>query len=214
MEQDQTSADPQTQPNPENPGATDSSTAGASAAGQDETTAQSGEQSSSTQSADPAFDALQNELTDTKMRLQELTNISQRALADLQNFKRRSEEEKFGIIAFANAGLMTDLIPSVDNIHRALEHAPTDLALQEWLTGVTASLRELENTLTAKGLKPIESQGQNFNPNLHEALLTVDGEKDMVIKELEKGYYLGEKVLKRAKVSVGNGNTPEQTPPQ
>ncbi|MFO0780667.1 MAG: nucleotide exchange factor GrpE [Candidatus Gracilibacteria bacterium] len=57
----------------------------------------------------------------------------------------------------------------------------------------------------AKNLKPIDALNQKFDPNIHEALLTGPGEKDLVIQEFEKGYMLGDKVLKRARVQVGNG---------
>lgn len=145
---------------------------------------------------------LQQELEVTKEQLQNLTAVSQRALADLQNFKRRTEEEKASFITFANAELLIALLPNIDNIHRALDHEPKDA---EWATGAAQTLKQLIDTLEKIGLKTINTKDQKFDPNLHEALITAPGEKDLILQELEKGYTYNDKVIKRARVSVGNG---------
>jgi molecular chaperone GrpE len=166
----------------------------------------SGDSSTTAQSDDSQtdFTALQQELKANKEQLEKLTIISQRALADLQNYKRRTEEEKAGFITFANAELLAAILPSIDNIHRALAHDPKDA---EWVKGTEQILAQLIDTLTRLGLKPIETAGQKFDPNLHEALLTGPGPKDQIIAELEKGYTFNDKTIKRSRVSVGNGES-------
>lgn len=144
---------------------------------------------------------LQQELEQTQTKLQEMTKITQHALADLQNFKRRSEEEKSSFATYANADLILALLPAIDNINRALAHEPKDT---EWAKGVEQSLKQLTQTLEKRGLTVIPTTGQKFDPRLHEALLTGPGEKDMILAELEKGYILGEKVIKPARVKVGS----------
>ncbi len=134
-----------------------------------------------------------------------MTNITQHALADLQNFRRRAEEERAGYVAYANANLLNELLPVLENINKALAHEPKDA---EWIKGATQIFQQFQQTLEKQGLKPIEAAGKPFDPNVHEALMTGPGTKDQVLEEFEKGYMLGDKVLKRSRVKVGNGETP------
>ena len=154
---------------------------------------------------------LQTELEESKNRLNELTRISQQALADLQNFKKRTEEEKTRFLAFANASLISDLLPVLDNIDRATTHLPEDPSAKEWAQGILGILKQMEQILQDKGLTVIDTNNQNFDPNFHEALLTTDGPNELIIKELEKGYKLGDKVIRRAKVTVGHGENNTST---
>lgn len=165
--------------------------------------AQGGNASTDAQETD--LNALQIELQQTQEKLKEMTNITQHALADLQNFRRRAEEERASYVSYANAGLLTDLIPVLENMNKALAHDPKDA---EWIKGAEATMRQFQNILSQKNLKPINALNQPFDPNIHEALLTGPGEKDQVVQEFEKGYMLGDKVLKRARVQVGNGEQP------
>lgn len=156
------------------------------------------------------FSSLVAELEDSKVKLAELTQISQQALADLQNYKKRTEDEKIKFVAFANASLITDLLPILDNIERATTHLPEDPAAKEWANGMLIIFKTLSETLNARGLEVIPTEKQNFDPNLHEAVMTENGAQDQIIRELEKGYRLGDKVLRRSKVIVGNGQTPSE----
>ena len=140
-----------------------------------------------------------------KVKIAELTNISQQALADLQNFKKRSEEEKIQFLSFANAALITDLLPALDNMERALAHIPEEPAAKEWAQGILATMKQLEQILAEKGLEKIESDRKDFDPQFHEALMTEEGEQDKVVRAVSKGYKIGKKVIRRAKVAVGHG---------
>ena len=145
---------------------------------------------------------LKNEFDETKKRLEEMTKIAQHALADLQNVQRRSEEDKKNWILYANAELLRELLPAIDNMNRALTHEPKD---EEWTKGIEQTMRQFWQILEKRNLKIIETKDQKFDPKIHEALMTGPGEKDMILEEFEKGYMLGEKVLKPARVKVGNG---------
>lgn len=143
--------------------------------------------------------------TDTlKKQLAEMTEMAKRTMADIQNLKRRQEEERKVIITMANMDLIRSLIPHLDNVDRAIAHTPegTD---PNWFQGLEMSLKQIHATLEAQGVKPMETINQPFNPDLHEAVAQGPGPKDQVIAEMEKGYMLGEKVLRHAKVQVGNG---------
>lgn len=155
-----------------------------------------------TGSSDKDLTALQQELDETQNKLKEMTNITQHALADLQNFRRRAEEERAGYVAYANANLLNELLPVLENINKALAHEPKDA---EWIKGATQIFQQFQQTLEKQGLKPIQAAGKKFNPTVHEALMTAPGEKDLIVEEFEKGYLLGDKVLKRSRVKVGNG---------
>ncbi len=151
----------------------------------------------------PEFENLQKELTDTQQKLQEMTGISQRALADLQNYRRRVEEEKAAFIEFANAALFAELLPAIENIKRTIDHETKD---EEWIKGATTTMAQITTMCEKHGLKAIPSKpGDQFNPALHEALLAAPGPKDQILEVLENGYMLGERVLKQVRVKVGNG---------
>lgn len=144
-----------------------------------------------------------NELEETREQLRIMTETAKRALSDLQNFKRRTEEEKSAFIQYANASLFTEMLPAIQNMQRSLQHEPKD---EEWTKGAIQTMKQLLSTCEKAGLSPIHaSSGTPFDHNFHEALLTAPGEKDIILEELEPGFMLGEKVLKPARVKVGNG---------
>lgn len=160
----------------------------------------------STQNQD--YEYLKKELEETQTKLKEMMQISQQALADLQNFKRRTEEEKTAFAVYANSELLVALLPAIDNMNRALQHEPKN---EEWGKGITQTVKQLLQALEKWGLATIPTIGQHFNPKYHEALLEGSGEKDIIMAELEKGYMLGDKVLKPARVQVGNGEEKKDT---
>jgi len=139
-------------------------------------------------------------------KIQELTNALARSMADLQNHKRRAEEDKFKLIKFANNDLLKKLIPIVDHFDRSAKHLPEELKDNDWTKGVIQVHDELLKTLETVGVKKITTIGEKFNPTLHEALMQGPGEQDVIIEEFEAGYTYNEETLKAAKVKVGNGS--------
>lgn len=145
----------------------------------------------------------EDELTKLRAELESMTELAKRTMADFQNFKRRQDDERRVIITMANVDLIRSLIPITDNLDRAKQHVPA--GAEEWFKGVEMCSAQLHKVLNESGMKPIESLNQPFNPDLHEALAQGPGPKDTVIEELEKGYMLGDRVIRHAKVKVGNG---------
>lgn len=143
-----------------------------------------------------------DEATALQAELEKMTTIAKQALADLQNFRRRAEEEKAAFVTFANAQLVTALLPTLNSINLALKHEPKDA---EWTKGAEQIFKQILEAFAKQGLQEIPTLNQPFNPRLHEALLVAPGEKDLVLEELEKGYMLGDRVIKQARVKVGNG---------
>lgn len=129
----------------------------------------------------------------------------QRAEADLINFKKRSEQEKAEIAKFANAVLVMSLLPILDDFERALDNVSIKLAGFTWVDGIRLIQRKLQAVLESQGLSQIEALGNDFDPAVHEAVLSEEGEEGKVIEELQKGYKFHERVLRPAMVKVGKG---------
>jgi len=136
------------------------------------------------------------ELEKLKEELDQMSELAKRTMADFQNFKRRQEEEKGMLIKMANVGLIKTILPTLDNLHRAEG---------ELTEGVKMCVNQLEKALEDAGLEEIKAEGQQFDPELHEAILQGEGDHDMIIKVIEKGYKVGNRVVRHAKVQVGNG---------
>lgn len=157
--------------------------------------------------SDPKDDGItsesKDELNKLKQELEAMTETAKRTMADMQNMKRRQDEERSTVIFMANAELIKSLLPALDNLNRAKQHVPQ--GAEDWAKGIEMSTEQINQTLKDMGLTTIETEGAQFNPDLHEALMSEPGEKDIVLEELEKGYMLGNKVLRHAKVKVGNG---------
>ncbi len=144
----------------------------------------------------------------TTRELAELKDKYLRLYADLENFRRRTAREKLDLISNANESLLQALIPVVDDFQRAMqsiENTDDVAALKE---GVSLIYHKLFKTLEGKGLKPMVAKGEPFNADLHESVTQFpapsDDLKGKVIEEIEKGYYLNDKVIRFAKVIVGS----------
>ncbi|MFC1616094.1 nucleotide exchange factor GrpE [Patescibacteria group bacterium] len=143
------------------------------------------------------------EFEELNQKLTEMTETAKRAMADMQNMKRRFEEEQIALFSRANANLIKELLPVLDNLDRALAHIPEEA--KEWGEGLTMSVNQQKKVFEDFGLKEIEAEGQPFDPDLHEAVVQGPGKKDMVVEEFEKGYKIGDLIIRHSKVKVGNG---------
>ena len=148
----------------------------------------------------------QKEIKRLKEELERLKDIAGRAQADLQNAKDRLERDAEDLRKFAGASMLIDLLPVIDNLQRAFAHLPKDLQDHEWVKGIEAVEQNLMKKLEEAGLKKIESLNQPVDPAKHEVLQAGPGEKDKVIEVFEDGYELHDKILRPAKVKVGDGS--------
>lgn len=138
-----------------------------------------------------------------------------RAEADLQNFKRRSEQERDESRKFAHASLIINILPIVDDFERAFSSLDSHLAGLSWFDGIYLIYRKLSQLLENAGVRPIQAEGQQFDPRYHEAVAHVDGEEGKVLSEVQRGYTLHDRVLRPAMVVVGNGSKPaDETAPE
>ena len=140
--------------------------------------------------------------------LAELKDKYLRLYADFENFRRRTAKEKLELIGTANEGLLKALIPVVDDFERAMHSIETTSDIEAVKEGISLIYTKLDKTLESKGLKPMVSKGEPFNADLHESVTQFpapsDDLKGKVIDEVEKGYYLNDKVIRFAKVIVGS----------
>jgi molecular chaperone GrpE len=136
-----------------------------------------------------------------------------RAVAELDNYKKRAVKEKADAIKYGNETLIRDLLPLVDNIDRALKHAETSCDFEAFKKGLAMLQTQLICSLGKHGVEAIDCASKAFDPNYHEALMQVpsmDHETNQIVDELEKGYLLNGRLLRPSKVSVckrpDNGN--------
>ena len=148
---------------------------------------------------------LQNEVE----RLQTLADdYQQRALrtqADFDNFRKRTQKEKEDFAKYASSKLITELLPIIDNFGRAITAAGDIADSDSFAKGVGMIFRQLEGVLKAEGLEPMETVGQPFNPEFHQAIMQVESdeyEEGIVVEEVQKGYILKDRVLRPAMVKV------------
>jgi len=155
----------------------------------------------------------------------ELKDRLLRALAETENVRRRGEREREDTKQFAISRFARDMLGIADNFARALSHLPqavrdaADPQVRSVIDGVEATERQLMATLANHGIKPIETEGAKFDPNLHQAIAEVPGEgrpAGSIVNVVQGGFTIGERLLRPAMVTVarkeaGNGAAPGES---
>ena len=129
----------------------------------------------------------------------------QRAEADFSNYKRRMEQERDETRRTANAALIINILPVLDDLERALASLDIRLAGLTWFDGIRLIYRKLLLVLENAGVSQIEAEGQTFDPRFHEAMMHGEGPEGKVVAEVQRGYKLHDRVLRPAMVVVGRG---------
>ena len=143
-----------------------------------------------------------------KVELQQEKDKFLRLFAEFENYKKRTSKERIELFSTASEDVMRKLLPVVDDFERALIHIEDDKEAEELRKGVLLIYQKLLNTLEQKGLKAIQvEKGEPFNADNHEAVTQIpaptDDLKGKIIDVIEKGYTLGEKVIRFPKVVIG-----------
>lgn len=128
-----------------------------------------------------------------------------RAVADLENYKKRAAKDKAEAIKYGNETLLRDLLPLVDSLERALLHAEKSNDFESFKKGLALLQEQLLCSLGKHGVEAIDCAHKAFDPHFHEAMMQVvsaDHEQNQIVDELEKGYLLNGRLLRPAKVSV------------
>ncbi|MBU1130537.1 nucleotide exchange factor GrpE [Patescibacteria group bacterium] len=146
----------------------------------------------------------QNKLEELQAKCDEYLNGWKRAKADYENFKKESEKRVTGLVEFATAGMILEILPVHSHFKLALEHVPEDDKKAEWVQGIMHIKREFEDFFKKLDIVEIKTIGEKFNPEFHEAVSheESDQEDDIIIKEVQPGYMLKEQVIQPAKVVV------------
>jgi len=147
-------------------------------------------------------------LEQKEAEIQALKDKILRQAADIENTRKRLERDRTEAIAYANESLIRELLAVVDNLERAIQHAEQDTDNQTLLEGVKMTHKHFLDTLARFGCRPFESQGKDFDPCFHEAILQQESEEyppNTVIQEFQRGYTLHERLLRPALVAVSKG---------
>jgi len=153
--------------------------------------------------------SLEDQLAQARADADKYLNNWRRAEADLQNYKRRAEQERDESRRFAQASIIINLLPILDDFERAFGSLDTRLAGLTWFDGIRLIYRKLQALLESVGVQPIQAEGQTFDPRYHEAVAHADGEEGKVVAEVQRGYKLHDRVLRPAMVIVGRGKSDE-----
>jgi molecular chaperone GrpE len=155
---------------------------------------------------------LNQKITELEEKVADLNDQLLRKAADVENFRKRMNQDKQNAIEFANQSLLVDIIPVIDDLERAIQSAQASAELSEMPTGklmidgLTMIQKRLTGQLESKwGLKRFNSAGEPFDPNRHEAMFmekSPDIEEPMVQEEFSKGYMLKDRVIRAAQVKV------------
>jgi len=162
------------------------------------------------------LDALRKELEQVRAQAQEYLEGWQRERAAFANYRKRVEAERAQFAAEATALFIRKLLPILDDFERALRTLPDNLRHLTWVEGVALIYRKLQLALESEGVRPIEVKpGDPFDPMLHEAVLyePAEGFEDgQIVEELQRGYKLGERVLRPTLVKVARKVEPGPEP--
>ena len=151
-------------------------------------------------------------MTKKKDKLEDLEQQSgeylagwQRAQADYHNLEKEVAKSKKNIIKFANADLLTEILPVYDNLKLAIQHIPEDQRKQDWVIGIDHIKNQFQQFLEKSGIQEIKTKDQEFDPEIHEAVKDKEDNREsngIIKKEIKAGYKLHDKVLYPAKVVI------------
>jgi len=148
------------------------------------------------------------EILSPEDQIAQLTANWKRTAADFENYKKRRESESKELFEFAKEMAVLKLMPSLQSLEQVLFYAPDDEKYKDWLTGLKATIAQLEKTMEELGVVKIKTVGEQFDHERHEAVEEIDPpaggqEAGKIIKELQPGFTLNNKVIIPAKVTVG-----------
>ena len=148
-----------------------------------------------------------DELEKAQQQVLEYKDKYLRLVAEFDNFRKRTAKERLELIQTANKETIISLLDVLDDSERAAKQLETADNIAAVKDGISLVFNKLKSTMTNKGLKPMESIGQEFNPDLHEAITEIPAptpkQAGKVIDEMQKGYYLNDKLIRYARVVVG-----------
>lgn len=140
-------------------------------------------------------------------KIEELTDKLTRQMAEFDNYRKRTEKEKSGMYEIGAKDVIEKILPVIDNFERGLAAVPEEQKEDSFVTGMEMIYKQIMTTLDGIGVKPIEAVGQEFNPDLHNAVMHVEDEElgeNIVAEEFQKGYTYRDSVVRYSMVKVAN----------
>lgn len=159
----------------------------------------------SDEAAPEVLPSLEEQLEEARAEAAKNLDGWMRAQAEFANARKRFEKQRNEAYVNATADVVTRLLPVLDDFERALESVPADISSHSWFEGIQLVQRKLNGILEAFNVTPIEAVGQSFDPNLHEAFsqeASDEYESGVITRELQKGYCMGERVIRPSLVYV------------
>jgi molecular chaperone GrpE len=159
--------------------------------------------------ADPA--QVQQRLTAEQQKAEECLDQLRRTQADFVNYRRRMSQEQAEARIAAQSAMLSQLLPVLDDLGRALGAAPPELATHPWVQGLFLVARRLTTLLGQLGVRQIGTAGEPFDPHRHEAITTevrTDVPEGTILHVIQPGYVLGERVIRPAQVVVARAPSP------
>lgn len=151
------------------------------------------------------IELLQTSLEEMTAKAGEYLDGWQRARAEFANYKKRVLKENTEIRQVARGDVIKIYLDILDDLERALDDKPTQGEGKSWSEGIELIVQKLHNRLEAEGIKPMNPLGEEFDPNIHEALMKAESdeyESGQIMEVMQKGYWIGDKVLRPALVRV------------
>lgn len=151
------------------------------------------------------IDDLQQEIENLKCNIEEMQNSYLRVMADFDNYRKRQRDDLAQQKHLIREDIIGKVLGLIDNLDRTVLAAEAEHSYESLMEGVTLTLKSIREVLAREGLQPIEAVGQEFDPNLHEAMFCEESdecEHNIITEELEKGYMLNGRVLRPSKVKV------------
>ncbi len=145
------------------------------------------------------------EIENLKLQLEQKSDLLLRTAAEFDNFKKRTERERASVAEFAKANVIKELLPILDNIDRAA--TLEDKASADYIKGIELIVKQLEGISAVLGITEVANVGDAFDPNCHEAVMHIEDEnlgENTIAQVLQKGYKIGDTVIRPAMVSVAN----------
>ena len=139
--------------------------------------------------------------------IEELTDKLKRQMAEFDNYRKRTEKEKSGMYEIGAKDVIEKILPVIDNFERGLAAVPEEQKEDSFVTGMEMIYKQMMTTLEGIGVKPIEAVGQEFNPDLHNAVMHIEDEElgeNIVAEEFQKGYTYRDNVVRYSMVKVAN----------
>jgi molecular chaperone GrpE len=150
-------------------------------------------------------EALMKELEEVRNKADEYLDGWQRARAEFANYRKRIEREREQVHQEASGMVIRRFLDVLDDLDRALKNRPQEGEGADWAGGIELIYRKLLTALEAEGVTPMEAEGEDFDPNLHEAISqepSANHESGEIIEVVQNGYLIGERVLRPARVRV------------